>query len=100
MRTHRLFILPATAVLVLGACTACSVGPTDRGPETSPQASVGPNPVLPAPEKKAIPVVRIAEAKGWPPGMKPRSPEGIEVNAFATGLQHPRWVYTLPNGDV
>ena len=68
MRTHRLYILPATAVLVLGACTACSVGPTDRGPETSPQASVGPNPVLPAPEKKAIPVVRIAEAKGWPPG--------------------------------
>ena len=101
MRTHHFFILPAAAVLVLGACTACSVGPTERGPEISPQASVGPNPTLPAPEKKkTIPVVQIAEAKGWPPGMKPTAPAGVQVNAFASGLQHPRWVYTLPNGDV
>jgi len=101
MRTHHFFLLPAAAVLVLGACTACSVGPTERGPEISPQASVGPNPTLPAPEKKkTIPVVQIAEARGWPPGMKPTAPAGVQVNAFASGLQHPRWVYTLPNGDV
>ena len=57
-------------------------------------------PTLPAPEKKTIPVVQIAEAKGWPPGMKPTAPAGVQVNAFASGLQHPRWLYMLPNGDV
>ncbi|MEJ0085131.1 MAG: sorbosone dehydrogenase family protein [Pseudomonadota bacterium] len=66
----------------------------------SPASSVGPNPSLPEPNKKLIPVVQIAEAKGWPPGMKPKAAAGLTVNAFATGLAHPRWLYTLPNGDV
>jgi glucose/arabinose dehydrogenase len=25
---------------------------------------------------------------------------GLKVNAFATGLKHPRWMHVLPNGDV
>ena len=58
------------------------------------------SPTLPEPEKKAIPVVQIAEAKGWPADMKPTAPAGVQVNAFASGLEHPRWLYTLPNGDV
>jgi len=44
--------------------------------------------------------VQVAEAKGWPPGMQPKAPAGVKVQAFASGLTHPRWVYTLPNGDV
>jgi glucose/arabinose dehydrogenase len=61
---------------------------------------VGPNPVLPAPEKNLVPTVNIAPAKGWPQGARPKAPEGFRVTAFAGGLSHPRWVYVLPNGDV
>jgi glucose/arabinose dehydrogenase len=92
-----LLIAPILCTLGFGAC---SVGPTHQGPDASPNTSIGPNPTLPEPEKKAIPVVQIAEAKGWPPGMGPKAPAGVQVTAFASGLQHPRWLYALPNGDV
>lgn len=61
---------------------------------------VGPDPALPPPEKTLIPTVHIAPAKGWPAGVKPVAAAGTAVNAFATGLDHPRWVFVLPNGDV
>ncbi len=60
----------------------------------------GPNPVLPPPEKSLIPTVSIAPAKGWPQGVTPIPAQGLKVGAFAQGLDHPRWVYVLPNGDV
>ena len=63
-------------------------------------ASSGPNPTLPAPTKSLIPTVNIAPAKGWPPGLMPQSPPGTKVTALARDLDHPRWVYVLPNGDV
>ena len=97
MRTHHRFVAP---VLALFALVACTVGPTDQAPAPSPTPTIGASPTLPEPEKKTIPVVQIAEAKGWPPDMKPTAPAGVQVNAFASGLEHPRWLYTLPNGDV
>ena len=63
-------------------------------------AGVGANPTLPPPNKSLIPTVIIAPAKGWPDGAKPLSAKGTSVNAFATGLDHPRWIFVLPNGDV
>src|SRR5258706_78546 len=66
----------------------------------SPATTVGPDPVLPEPETSLIPTVQVAPAKGWPSGAVPAAAAGIAVNAFATGLDHPRWVYVLPNGDV
>src|SRR5687768_2387920 len=88
-------------LLAFVACTACtSIGPTRVGPVASPAATVGPNPTLPAPEKKLLPVVQIAPATGWPAQGKPTTAPSVAVNAFATGLAHPRWVYVLPNGDV
>ena len=60
----------------------------------------GANPTLPQPVKRLIPTVNIAPAKGWPQGGKPTAMTGLTVMAFATGLDHPRWVYVLPNGDV
>jgi glucose/arabinose dehydrogenase len=63
-------------------------------------ADTGPNPTLPEPNTTLIPTVKIAPAKGWPAGVTPRAAPGTRVSAFATGLQHPRWVYVLPNGDV
>ncbi len=60
----------------------------------------GPMPQLPEPHRTLIPTLNVAKAVGWPEGAKPRGAPGTTVNAFATGLDHPRWVYTLPNGDV
>ncbi len=63
-------------------------------------AGIGPNPQLPAPNSTLIPTVHIAPAKGWPEGVKPTAAEGLQVAAFAEKLDHPRWLYVLPNGDV
>lgn len=60
----------------------------------------GPAPKLPEPNKTLIPTVNIAEAIGWPQGAKPTPAQGLQVGAFAEGLDHPRWLYVLPNGDV
>ncbi|WP_460111503.1 PQQ-dependent sugar dehydrogenase [Pseudomonas sp. S3_H04] len=60
----------------------------------------GPSPKLPEPNKTLIPTVNIAPAIGWPEGGKPTAAAGTQVAAFAEGLDHPRWLYVLPNGDV
>ena len=60
----------------------------------------GPSPKLPEPNKTLIPTVNIAPAVGWPAGGKPTAAAGTQVAAFAEGLDHPRWLYVLPNGDV
>ena len=97
---YSLAILVAIAVAFV-ACTACtSIGPTRVGPVASPASSVGANPQLPEPEKRLLPVVQIAPATGWPAKGKPTTAPGVAVKAFATDLQHPRWIYVLPNGDV
>ncbi len=64
------------------------------------KADTGPDPVLPEPDKSLIPTVKVAKAIGWPQGVTPTPASGLAVNAFATGLDHPRWLYVLPNGDV
>ena len=61
---------------------------------------MGPNPQLPSPQTSLIPVTKVARAVGWPAGSTPTAAEGLRVNAFAIGLDHPRWLHVLPNGDV
>ena len=81
-------------VLTVGGVTAC-------GQSTMPvDAGVGARPLLPPPEKSLLPTVHIAPAKGWPSGQTPIAPAGFKVTALATGLDHPRWLHVLPNGDV
>ena len=63
-------------------------------------AGIGPHPTLPLPQKTLIPTVNIAPAKGWPPGARPQAAPGTRVAVFARDLDHPRWLYVLPNGDV
>jgi glucose/arabinose dehydrogenase len=84
-------------LLALAAFAAAGCGGTARLPL---EAGVGPHPQLPEPQKSLIPVLHIAPARGWPPGGKPIAGAGLTVTAFATGLDHPRWLYVLPNGDV
>jgi glucose/arabinose dehydrogenase len=79
-------------LLALGACGGVATLP--------PSAGTGPHPALPAPNPTLIPTVNIAPATGWPAGATPVAAPGLAVNAFATALDHPRWLYVLPNGDV
>lgn len=92
--------LPTRSVglLLLAALCACAHG--GESATTAPADGVGPTPTLPAPRHPWIPVVNIAPAVGWPAGVAPIAMPGLQVDAFATGLDHPRWLYVLPNGDV
>ncbi|AWY40576.1 sorbosone dehydrogenase family protein [Pseudomonas putida] len=85
-------------VLALGfACGLVACGET-----SSLQVSdgTGPTPRLPEPNKTLFPTMNIAPAIGWPQGAKPVAASGTQVAAFADGLDHPRWLYVLPNGDI
>ena len=87
------------AVVVIAALGTFYVMRADvaKLPET---AAIGPSPTLPEPNKTLLPTINIARAKGWSDGGKPTPAQGLAVSAFATGLDHPRWLYVLPNGDV
>jgi len=87
------------SLLFAGATTILLAGCDDnaRLPE---QASVGANPTIPPPTKSYIPTVKIAPAQGWPADGKPTPAATLGVNAFAKELEHPRWLFVLPNGDV
>ena len=65
-----------------------------------PNAEIGSNPPLPALQQYLLPTMHIAKVVGWKQGETPKVPQGLKVEPLATGLQHPRSLYTLPNGDV
>jgi glucose/arabinose dehydrogenase len=91
MRNHLLLAI-CLGALPLAGCNE---------PDTvAAEQTFGPSPTLPAPQKSWMPTVNVAKAIGWPGGAKPMAAKGMAVNAFATGLDHPRTVYVLPNGDV
>jgi glucose/arabinose dehydrogenase len=96
---RRIGLWAIAVVVVLGAVAAYFVirGHPAKLPET---AAIGPSPTLPEPTKELIPTVNIATATGWAEGGKPTPATGLAVSALATGLQHPRWLHVLPNGDV
>lgn len=80
----------------------CSVAITACGGNAKlpVSAGVGPDPQLPETRDALVPLVHIAKATGWQEGAMPRAANGLRVNAFASGLDHPRWLHVLPNGDV
>ena len=70
-----------------------------QGPQ--PAQAVGGTPTIPAARPQgAIPTLKMPTAQGWAAGQLPTAAPGLRVNAFATGLKHPRWLQVLPNGDV
>ena len=87
--SHLLIVALATGLVACGESSTLQVSD-----------GIGPSPKLPEPNKTLIPTVNIAEAVGWPDGAKPTPAQGLKVVAFAEGLDHPRWLYVLPNGDV
>ena len=101
MRTFELLVRcitprgPYLAGAILAAATGC--GSAARLPVA---AGTGPAPELPAPRTSLIPTVKVADAEGWSRDAKPVAAPGLVVTAFARNLDHPRWLYVLPNGDV
>jgi glucose/arabinose dehydrogenase len=90
-------IHPGVGALLVSAGLLAACGETARLPEA---AGYGPQPQLPPPNKTLVPTVNVAPAVGWPAGRMPQPAAGLKVTAFAGGLDHPRWLHVLPNGDV
>ena len=90
--------------------TGCAVnsatssgGSADRpAPESEVTSALGwgVKPLLPAPQPQTLPKVKPAKAIGWPQDQAPTAMTGFKVTRFAAGLDHPRWLLVLPNGDV
>jgi glucose/arabinose dehydrogenase len=95
MRSSRTVLFASTlltTVIGLGACAGGTALPVAGG--------FGPDPQLPTPRQGLLPTVNIAPASSWPEGATPVAAAGLRVQAFATDLDHPRWLYRLPNGDI
>jgi glucose/arabinose dehydrogenase len=92
MRAHHRSSLAIVLALALGGCGSSAKLRVEDG--------TGPEPKLPTPEKSLIPLVNIAPAVGWRDGGRPVAADGLRVAAFADDLDHPRWLFVLPNGDV
>lgn len=89
---HSTSALALATVVVLAACGETATLQVDQG--------IGPQPTLPAPNKTLIPTVHIAPAEPWKAGAMPTAAEGMRVQPYASGLDHPRWLLLLPGGDV
>lgn len=92
MPSRYVYPVAVTMLLGLAGCGNTATIPVESG--------YGPDPALPQPNESLIPTVKIAKAIGWPDGAKPQAAPGLQVEAFARDLDHPRWLYVLPNGDV
>lgn len=95
-------ILVALLLLIVVAVVAgFAVVFMSRHEATVPiEQTYGPDPVLVEPKSEWLPSVNVAEATPWPAGTMPDAAQGFAVNEFAGGLDHPRWLHVLPNGDV
>jgi glucose/arabinose dehydrogenase len=90
-----IFAIPSS--IALGAALLCQGAAAQSGAYPT---GFGPNPTLPEPSRSLIPTVNVAPVDTWKGKEQPVAPAGFVVTAYARGLEHPRWVYTLPNGDV
>jgi glucose/arabinose dehydrogenase len=91
-------------LLVLVAICGAAAGAiflASREEATVPiEQGYGSDPTLPEPNPTLLPTVNIAKADPWPNGSMPTAASGFAVNEFAKGLDHPRWLHVLPNGDI
>src|ERR1700685_34327 len=87
----------ARTVALIGAATIL----WRRSQGTAHAPAWGSAPVVPvAKPQGSLPTLKMPTARGWSDGQLPVAAPGLKVNAFATGLKHPRWINVLPNGDV
>ncbi|ACI52381.1 putative L-sorbosone dehydrogenase [Gluconacetobacter diazotrophicus PA1 5] len=101
MRRSRIWVLGGGAALVLLLLAGCyRMAARPEQATLTLAAGTGAHPLLPPPNPTLLPTVNIATPVGWAAGATPRVVPGLAVAAFATGLDHPRWLYRLPNGDI
>ena len=93
-------MMKATIGVVTSAVLLVSLGACGDQATLPLLAGFGPNPTLPAPNRTLFPTINIARAKGWAAGEAPTAAPGFNVGLLADGLEHPRNVFVLPNGDV
>lgn len=92
--------MPLTRSLMLTSLLICVAGAAPAMSDAEKPVGYGPSPALPAPQESWIPTLNVAPADRWKDGMTPKAADGLSVTAYAKGLEHPRWLYVLPNGDV
>ena len=97
MRKHILIVLGLVVLVVIAGATY--VGWPDTAQLSADQVT-GRRPTISDPRIQTIPTVKVADVVGWRDGATPVAAAGLKVQPFATGLDHPRWLYRLPNGDV
>ena len=90
----------AAIIVTMVGATALGTAACSDNAKLPLSVGIGAAPILPPPNRSALPTVAIAPVDGWAEGERPVAAEGLAVNAFATGLDHPRWMHVLPNGDV
>src|SRR5258705_8313422 len=90
--------LPRLAALLVAVAGLGLTGCDDHAGD--PKMQIGANPVLPPLQQYLMPPMRIAKVVGWGNDETPAVAQGLQVHALATGFQHPRSLYVLPNGDV
>jgi glucose/arabinose dehydrogenase len=91
-------IIPFLRLLLIVGSALCLAGCDDGSGD--PNAEIGASPKLPELQQYLLPPMHIAKVVGWKQGDTPSVPKGLKIQAMATGLQHPRSLYVLPNGDV
>ena len=88
-------LLSRLAISMVLPLASCAVGPS-----SSSDAGFGASPAMPAPESSLFRWSTSRPVRRAPSGFMPTAPANFLVTEFAGGLAHPRWLYTLPNGDV
>ena len=97
MRRHILAVLGL--IVIVGIAILAWIAWPDTA-KLDVAAVAGQRPDITAPRSQMIPTVKTLDPVGWPNGATPTAAAGLKVAAFASGLDHPRWLYRLPNGDV
>jgi len=92
LRINYAFLILVFLIVILIGCETSS--------KHTFEAGVGPNPQLPSPTTTLVPTVKVAEAIRWSNTESPSAPAGFQVTALARDLDHPRWLYSMPNGDI
>jgi glucose/arabinose dehydrogenase len=97
---RRMMSVVKVFTLALACASALNVAACSDDSYFDPLSQVGPNPVLPEPHQYLFPPMHLSSVVGWKEGEKPTVAPGLKIEALATGLQHPRSLYVLPNGDI
>ena len=100
MRTGSKLGLAALAAVLVGGAAFMRFVMFPESATLDFAQGTGANPTLPKPNPTMMPTVNIARVAGWAEDAKPVPAAGLAVTAFARGLDHPRWLHVLPNGDV